>query len=74
MVIKAIDYLKMGHFSFCGCSLQRLYTQMNYNNIDVDYAVLNLLNECLLLRDNQLSGSGFDFSQLNCTISYLCCL
>jgi len=39
----------------------------------VDYSVLNLLNECILLReiDNQLSCSGLDLSQLNCIISFL---
>jgi len=51
-VIKVIDYLNLGHFSFRGCSFQRLYTNMNYNNVDVHYSVLNLLNECILLRDN----------------------
>jgi len=50
--IEVIDYLKMGHFSFRGCSFHRLYTNMNYNNVDVDKSVLNLLNKCILLRDN----------------------
>jgi len=50
--IKVIDYLNMGHFSFCGCSFQRLYTNMNYNNVDVDYSVLNLLPEYILLIEN----------------------
>jgi len=55
----------MGHFSFRGCSFQRLFTDMNYHNVDVDYSVLNLLYECILLRDNQSSCSGLDFSRLN---------
>jgi len=59
--IKVIDYLNMGHFSFRGCSFQRLCTNINYNNVDVDYSVLNLSNECILLIDNQLSSSGLDF-------------
>jgi len=63
----------MGHFSFRGCSFQRLYTNRNNTNVDVDYAVRNLLNECNLLRDNQLFCSGLDFLQLNFIISYLCC-
>jgi len=46
---------------------------MNYNNVNVDYSVLHLSNECILLRDNQLCCSGLDFSQLNCIILYLCC-
>jgi len=71
--IKVIDYLNMGYFSFRGYSYQRLYTNMNYNNVDVDYNVLNLLNESILLRDNQLFCSGLDFSQFNCLISYLSC-
>jgi len=39
----------MVHFSFRGCSFQRLYTNMNYKNVSVDYSVRNLLNECILL-------------------------
>jgi len=58
--IKVIDYLNMGHFSFRGSTFQRIYTNMNHNNVDVDYSVLNLLN-------------GLNFSQLNCIISYLIC-
>jgi len=53
--IKVIDYLNMGHFSFRSCSFQRLYNNTNHNDVDVDYFVFNLLNECILLRDNQLS-------------------
>ena len=51
----------MGQFSFRGGSFQKLYTNMNYSNNDVDFYVINLLNECILLRDQQLSGSGLHF-------------
>jgi len=71
--IKVLDYFYMGHFSFRGNSFRKLCTSMNYNNNDVDFWAINLLNECILLRDHQLSCSGLDISQLNCIISYLCC-
>ena len=63
----------MGQFFFRGGSFQKLYTNMNYSNNDVDFYVLNLLNECILLRDQQLSGSGSHFPELKYIISYLCC-
>ena len=49
---------------------------MNYNNINMDLSVnlLDLFHECILIRDNHLSCSGLDFSQLNCIISHSCCL
>jgi len=59
----------MGHFSFRGNSFRKLCTSMNYNNNDVDFWAINILNECILLRDHQLSCSGLDISQLNCIIS-----
>ena len=72
--IKVLDYFyKYIHFSFRGGSFQKLYTNMNYSNMYVDFCVINLLNECILLRDHQLSCSGLDISQLNCIISHLCC-
>jgi len=70
--IKVIDYLNMGHFSLPGCSFQRLYTNMNYNHVDVDYYVLNLLNEFILISDNQLYPALVSIF-LSSIISFLCC-
>jgi len=51
--INVLDYLNKGHYTFRGCSFQRLHT-MNYNNVDVDYYyVVNFFNECILQRNNQ---------------------
>ena len=41
---------------------------INYNNSSIDFWVSNLLNECILLRDHQLSCSGLDISKPNCII------
>ena len=43
--IKVLDYFCVGQLSFRGCSFQKLYTNMNYSNNDVDFYVINLLNE-----------------------------
>jgi hypothetical protein len=59
--IKVLDYFGMGQFSFCDGSFQKLYTNTNNSNNDVDFHVINLLNECILLRDQQLSSSGLLF-------------
>jgi len=67
--IKVI-YLNTGHSSFRGCSFQRLY--MHFNNVDVDFSVLNLINECILLRDNQLSCSDLIFFSAQLYYFYLC--
>ena len=71
--IKVLDYLGMGQFVLRGGSFQKLYTNTIDSNNDVDFHVLNLLNECILLRDQQLSGSGLLCSELNDIISHICC-
>ena len=72
--IKVLDYFNMEHFSFRDFSFRKLCTVVyaSRSNIDEDW-VINLLNECILLRDQQLSHSGLDISQLNYIISHLCC-
>ena len=69
--IEVLDYFCMGQLSFHGGLFQKLYTNMNYSNNDVDFYVISLLNECILLRYQQLSG--LHFSELENIISYLCC-
>ena len=39
--IKVLDYFCMGQFSFRGGSFQKLYTNMNYSNNDVDFYAIN---------------------------------
>jgi len=46
MVLKFYIIFRSGLF-------QTLYTNMNYGNNDLDVCVINLLNECILLRDHQ---------------------
>ena len=71
--IKVLDYFCMRHFSFHSNSFCKLYNSMNYNNSNVDFCIFNSLNECILLRDHQLSCSGLGISQITCIISSLCC-
>ena len=46
---------------------------MNYSNNDVDFYVINSLDECILLRDQLLFGSCLHFSKPEYIILYLCC-
>ena len=73
--IKVVDYFYMGLSSFRGSSFWKLRT--NCTAIGLQHKnnaqwLVNLLNECILLRDHQLSYSGLDISQLNYIILYLC--
>jgi len=69
--LKVCDFLFMGQSSFCGSSFQKLYDSTNKDNVE-SWAI-NLLHECVLLRNRQLSCSGLDNSQLTAIISHLCC-
>ena len=69
--LKVCDYLSMGQSSFCGNSFHKLSDSINKDN--VESWVINLLHECVLLRNHQLSCSALNNSQLSAIISYICC-
>jgi len=69
--LKVCDFLTMSPFFFKG---NRFFKLFNENNEDVvNPCVINLLNESILLRDQDLICSGLDFSQLTYIISFICC-
>ena len=68
--LKVCDFLHTGQRFFQGNSFRNLYSKITDDVVEP--WIINLLHECILLRDCHLFCSGLNFSELTCIISSLC--